>query len=68
MVWDTTPVESELAQMMAVQKEYYEGLKSGVKGADWEAYFNEYVAKLESAGVADVVACLQGQVDEFLGR
>ena len=38
----------------------------GVMGADWEAYFNEYCAKLEAAGGQKVIDTLQAQVDAFL--
>ncbi|MEG0766701.1 MAG: ABC transporter substrate-binding protein, partial [Clostridia bacterium] len=66
LTWDTSVVESELAQMKAIQKEYCKGLTYGVMGSDWEAYFNEYVAKLESADYQKVIDQLQSQVDHFM--
>ena len=63
---DTTSVENEVAQVLALQKEYHDGLCKGVMGADWEAYFNEYCAKLEAAGGQKVIDTLQAQVDAFL--
>ena len=35
-------------------------------GEDWEAYFDEYCAKLEAAGCQKVIDTLQAQVDAFL--
>ena len=63
---DTTAVENEVAQVLALQKEYYDGLIKGVMGEDWEAYFDEYCAKLEAAGCQKVIDTLQAQVDAFL--
>lgn len=65
-ILDTSTVDVELAQVMALQKEYEDGLFKGVMGADWEAYFNEYCAKLEAAGGQKVIDTLQAQVDAFL--
>lgn len=63
---DTTSVENEVAQVLTLQKEYYDGLIKGVMGEDWEAYFDEYCAKLEAAGCQKVIDTLQAQVDAFL--
>lgn len=63
---DTEPVATELEQIAAVVKEYKDSLIKGVKGSDWEATYNEFVKKMDVAGVDKVLAEFQSQVDEFL--
>ena len=46
--------------------DHLRGLIKGVMGEDWEAYFDEYCAKLEAAGCQKVIDTLQAQVDAFL--
>ena len=53
----------------AIYEEYHEGLHGGVKGAaGWEAYYNEYMDKLEAAGLETAIEGYQEQVDEYLGK
>lgn len=47
--FDQEPVKIELAQINAIKSQYEPVLIAGAKGADWEAYFNEYVKKLDTA-------------------
>ena len=64
---DTSRVQTQIDQVNAVTDEYYATLVRGVLGADgWEAYFNEYVAKLKVAGIDKVIDELQSQLDAFL--
>ena len=59
----------ELDQINAIYEEYHEGLHGGVKGAaGWEAYYNEYMDKLEAAGLETAIEGYQEQVDEYLGK
>ena len=60
------PVSTEVAQCRTVVEEYAKTLQQGAKGADWEAYYNEFVAKLEAAGVQKVQDYVQGELDAFL--
>ncbi len=63
---DTTNIATQLEQTQAVYKEYGGALCFGVKGADeWEAYYNEFVEKLEAAGYKEAIAELQAQVDAY---
>ena len=40
-----------------------------MKGAaGWEAYYNEYMDKLEAAGLETAIEGYQEQVDEYLGK
>ncbi len=68
IVIDTTPVENEIAQLKAVYEEYHETLRCGVKGNEAEAYLQEYLDKMETAGLSKVIAELQSQVDAFLAN
>ena len=66
---DTSKVQTQIDQINAVTDEYYATLIRGVLGADgWEAYYNEYVEKLQIAGIDDVIAELQSQLDAFLAN
>ena len=60
------PVSTEIAQCRTVVEEYSSTLTQGAKGADWEAYYDEFVAKLEAAGVQKVMDYIQGELDAFL--
>lgn len=64
---DTAPVQTELEMMKAVEEEYVNNLKKGVMGVDsWEAYYEEFMTKLEGAGLQKVIDELQSQLDAFL--
>ena len=63
---DLTPVELEISQCQAVITEYRTALQYGSMGADWEAYYNEFMNKLEAAGMQTVLDELQSQVDAFI--
>ncbi len=68
IVIDITPVENEIAQLKAVYEEYHETLRCGVKGTGAEAYLQEYLDKMETAGLSKVIDELQSQVDAFLAN
>ena len=64
---DTSSVQTQVDQVKAVYDEFYTTLYRGVLGTDgWEAYYDEFVAKLETAGLNDIIAELQSQLDAFL--
>ena len=64
---DTLPVESEFAQIQALRTEYESVLLSGAS-EDWEATYEEYLAKLDAAGLDKVLTELQAQVDRHVGK
>lgn len=68
LVFDTSDVSTEFEQVMAVHKEYMDALYYGSKGEGWEAYYNEYTSKLAAAKIENVLAALQQQLDDFLGK
>ena len=64
---DTTAVQTQLEQINAVKAEYQDTIMKGALGAaGWQAAYDEFVQKLEAAGVNDVLAEIQSQVDAFL--
>lgn len=64
---DTSSITILLEQITAVEKEYNDILEFGIMGVDgWEACYEEYMNKLKAAGMDEVKAELQKQLDEFL--
>ena len=64
--FDNSAVTTELDQINAVVTEYFDTLRFGAKGADWEGYYNEFVEKMNAAGVEKVQNEIQTQFDAFL--
>ena len=65
--FDNTNVQTAAAQVNAVIEEYKKTLQRGTKGVDgWEAYYNEFIDKLKAAGIDDLKAEAQKQVDEYV--
>lgn len=66
---DVSSVSSQIEQINAVRSEYVKTLCQGVLGTDgWEATYDEFVTKLEAAGLSEVQTELQRQLDEFLAK
>lgn len=63
--FNEAPVSNELAQCQAVYKEYVDTLRFGVTGKDFESKWDEYVAKMEAAGVSAVIEEMQRQLDQW---
>ena len=64
---DTSSITTQLEQITAIEKEYEYTLPLGVLGVDgWEACYEEYMNKLKAAGMDEVKAELQKQLDAFL--
>lgn len=59
-------IDKQLTQCASVTAEYYNTLASGAMGADWERYYSEYKNKMELAGMNEIIAELQKQLDEFI--
>ena len=64
----TEKVQTQVEQVSAITREYADAIRCGVYGADWEAAYDEYVEKLNTAGLQDIIDELQGQVDAFLAK
>lgn len=65
---DTSQIETELAQINTVYNEYYNMLVVGAYGDDWENQYNNFLNKLEAAGIQKCLDILQKQVDEHLAK
>ena len=61
-------ISTQVEQTTAVTKEYMNTLQSGAMGDDWKSFYDEYVSKMENAGLDDVLKELQSQVDAFLTK
>jgi putative aldouronate transport system substrate-binding protein len=59
-------VQTEQINLTAIYKEYEPLLLRGYTGADWETHWNEYIAKLQQAGLPAYLAELQRQVTEYV--
>ena len=59
----------ELDQVNALYKEFHDSLINGVKGSEgWKAYYDEYITKMQLAGLDKVLEGYQAQVDAYLGK
>lgn len=63
--FDRTPVEAQVAACQNVKEKYIHGLETGAVDPDVE--IPKMVAELEAAGVRDIIAEAQKQLDAFLG-
>lgn len=67
--YDVTGISTQLEQITAIYTEYQQTLLNGSKGQDgWRAYYDEYVEKLQKAGLEEVLTEIQKQVDAFLAK
>lgn len=64
----TENVQTEIEQVNATLTEYGKALQSGVYGSEWETYYDEFVQKMNNAGLQTILDELQGQVDAFLAK
>ena len=55
-------------QTQAVTDEYRMALESGAMGDDWKSYYDDYAGKMNNAGLQDILAALQEQVDTFKAK
>jgi len=65
-VVDTSKVSTQVSQIVAVAGEYYGSLMWGLAGEDFEAHYDECMKKMETAGLNEVKAEFQRQLDEWL--
>jgi putative aldouronate transport system substrate-binding protein len=63
---DPNPTKTEEAQIAAVIKEFENTLVYGALGEDWEATYEEFLAKLDAAGIDRVISEYQSQIDAWL--
>jgi len=67
--FNPAPVESEAMNIQAVSDEYGAMFGRGYLGVDaWEAKYDEYLDKLNAAGMEIYIAEMQKQLNEFVER
>ena len=64
--YDTSKYPTEIANCQAVVNEYHKVFMAGAYGADTMKYYDEFIEKLNAAGVDTVIADKQAQIDAFL--
>lgn len=64
--FDLSGVEDEIAQCTTVAKEYNESLMYGIMGANVDVYYQEYVDKMEAAGIQTILDELNAQAQAYL--
>lgn len=66
---DISSLTTQLEQITAIEKEYDLIMALGVMGVDgWKDSYDEYMNKLKAAGMDEVKAELQKQLDEYLAN
>lgn len=65
-LWDTSDWQDALAEMSAIKDEYYSDFASGTRSID-EVY-DEFIEKMNAAGLQDMIADAQAELDAFLGK
>lgn len=65
---DNTSVANQVTACQNVSNEYKPMLSAGVYGAETEAKYQEYMTALEGAGINDIIAEYQSQLDAWLGQ
>lgn len=63
ITWDLSSIKDQLAQCKAVDEEYGKSLYAA---DDFDARYEEYVQKLEAAGVQEVIDCVTEQYNNYL--
>ena len=67
-IFDKEPVQTQIEQCTAVSKEYRTTLSTGVKGDAWQDYYDEYIEKMELAGVREIIEEYNTQLSAYLGK
>lgn len=65
---NTEPYSTQLQQIETVVKEYRFSLEYGALGDEVGAKYEEFLEKLDRAGINEVIEGYQAQIDEFLGN
>ncbi len=65
---DNTGLENTLTACYNVEQQYIATIESGIKGADWEKTYTEFQDALKQAGIDDLIAAYQKQLDDWLAQ
>ena len=67
--FDSSDVQNQMLACQEVLNTYQKALETGVLGEDgWEATYEQMLAGLETAGINDVIAACQEQLDAYLAQ
>lgn len=66
--WDLSPIEDERAACKAVRAEYDASLRNGIYGDEWEAKYEEYIAKLNASGLQTILDSVTEQYNSYVGK
>ncbi len=64
--WDSSAFKQNLSEITAIKDEYYKNFCSGTVNID-EVY-DEFIAKMNAAGLQEMIEDAQAQLDAFLGK
>ena len=65
---DNTGLENTLTACYNVEQQYLATIQAGTKGAEWEKTFEEFQNALKKAGIDDLIAAYQKQLDDWLAQ
>jgi len=63
---DTSAWTSALAEMTAIKDEYFSDFATGTRSID--DVYDEFIAKMNAAGLQEMIADAQAQLDAYLGK
>ena len=63
---DTSAWTAAIAEMTAIKDEYYSDWATGTRSVD--EIYDEFMAKMNAAGLQDMIADAQAQLDAYLGK
>lgn len=66
--WNLMDTEDERAACKAVRDEYASSLNNGIYGDDWEAKYEEYIAKLNASGLQAILDSVTEQYNAYVGK
>lgn len=66
--WNLMDTEDERAACKAVRDEYSASLSNGIYGDDWEAKYEEYIAKLNASGLQNILDSVTEQYNSYVGK
>ena len=64
--WDSSNFTSNIAEVSAIKDEYYKDFASGTRAID--DVYQEFMDKLNAAGMQEMIADAQSQLDAYLAR
>ena len=65
-MWDSSAWTSQLAEITAIKDEYYSDFATGARSID--DVYDEFIAKMNAAGLQEMIADAQAQLDAFLAK